>query len=201
MSKIVGYSEKRRNTFSWLAAAIAIIILWVCVWVLFSATHQKPIEPPKTTPTTASTTTTLQKIETTLPSIITTSTTLKKEEKKEVKIQSHNGTGSVRVIQSAICRSLANNAPQETASEFMIGSVVYFWTAVEADSVPQTIEHVWINPAGETYFRIDLNVGRPQTSTWSRVSLQAGDSGTWKVRTMADGRVINEKNFVVRKMN
>jgi hypothetical protein len=197
MSKIVGYSEKRRNTFSWLAAAIAIISLWVFAWVLFSATHQKPIEPPKKI-TTTTTTTTIQQTENTIPPIIP-STTLKMGQKKEIKIESHSGIVPVRVVRSAVCRSIANDAPQETASEFKIGEVVYFLTAVEADSVPQTIEHVWINPAGETYFKIDLNVGRPQTSTWSRVTLQAGDSGAWKVRTMSGSKILNEAQFKVSK--
>ncbi len=180
-----------------MAAAAVIIMLWLLAWVMFSATHQKPIETPKKITTT--TTTTLEKVETTTSVAGTTPTTLKTEKKNEVRIESHSGTGPIRVVQGVLCKGLVNNSPQETARDFAVGDVVYFWTAVEADSVPQTIEHVWINPAGQTYFKIDLNVARSQAGTWSRITLQPGDEGTWKVRTMADEKILSETQFKVGK--
>lgn len=88
----------------------------------------------------------------------------------------------------------ANNRPVEDFAEIDRQKVgrVYCYTKVLADNLPQKIEHVWLDPDGNKFAEISLDIKSRPSHTWSYVTLAGRKAGSWQVQIQsADGQIID----------
>lgn len=101
------------------------------------------------------------------------------------------------VSRSAVCTAIQDREPtgtQESGEYTAATGVIYFWTEVQARTVPAALKHVWSHE-GKVAAEIELQVRHARTRTWSTKKIFPG---AWKVEAVdASGQVLQTAEFKI----
>ncbi|HAH05064.1 MAG TPA: hypothetical protein DCM05_00840 [Elusimicrobia bacterium] len=103
----------------------------------------------------------------------------------------------VSVSRSAVCTAIQDREPSGTqeSGAYPVGvGVIYYWTEIQAKTVPIAIKHRW-SREGKVSAEIELSVKNPRTRTWSTKKIVPG---AWKVEVVtAADEVLKSAEFNV----
>jgi len=101
-------------------------------------------------------------------------------------------------IEAIVARDVVDRQPTEGGEVFPadVGHLVC-WTRVSGAEPGSRIEHVWIHEDREVG-RVELEIGGPGWRTWSRKSIPAGWTGSWRVDVVGpDSEILTSVPFRV----
>jgi hypothetical protein len=177
---IAGYRKQPQNPWPRIWAIIAILVM-IFLWTIMNTpsphTPKQPKIPPKST------------------KIIAAQTTV------EVITKTPAST-KVTVVAAAITNALYSGAmPSFNITRFSARTQrIYYYTKIQSEKVPAIVYHVWYSPNGEVASVIPLNLSGANSSTYSYHTVDAEETGTWKVLTRDQNQnVLDSAAFVVAR--
>jgi len=105
----------------------------------------------------------------------------------------------ITVEEVALTSRIESNQPTDSLDSIALKdySKIYFYSKIKCSELPQTIRHVWLNPAGTVVADVRLTITDESADTWSYVNLNGAKSGNWEIQVRdTDGNVISGSNFV-----
>ena len=104
---------------------------------------------------------------------------------------------SVAVV---LTNNVVDRAPQDTVTTLAApaeADTVYLWTRVSGAEPGTVLHHVWFK-GDEQVADVELTINGSPWRTWSRKTIGAGDTGSWRVEVRdAAGTVLQTVSFTV----
>ncbi|MBU0501926.1 MAG: DUF2914 domain-containing protein [bacterium] len=198
MSKFVGYTQNKSRTPWQIGLTLFLVLIVVFfLWIISLDPVRQNEKSLVVTTTVGQTSTTKGLVQPSATTTIgqirvepaSTTTTL-----KQVVLDAGKGA----VIEQKFSKGMKNHQPGAASAEFSPGEKVYYYTVVNFDHTPREITHVWINPAGEQHFALNLTISRKPGRTWSMITLPPQSKGKWTAKVMLEGRELARKSFTVK---
>jgi hypothetical protein len=177
MTKLAGYA--RRPEAKWPYVLVITLVLLVCVAVLLAFVPEEGQKAP------------VKEAKKTIP-VIQPAT-------QETKVASPAESAGITVEKMVFTSEIDDrNHPMDSLKNISLKEhgTVYCYTRVSCLDIPQSIRHVWVNPAGGVAADVKLNVSRRPVDTYSYISLYGAKTGKWEfqVRTV-DDKIVARRSF------
>ena len=103
-------------------------------------------------------------------------------------------------VEAILTNGVVDRAPQDTATTIAApaeADTVYLWTRVSGAEPGTVLHHVWFK-GDEQVADVELTINGSPWRTWSRKTIQAGETGPWRVEVRdAAGAVLQTVSFTV----
>jgi hypothetical protein len=103
-------------------------------------------------------------------------------------------------VEAILTNGVVDRAPQDTATAIAApaeADTVYLWTRVSGAEPGTVLHHVWFK-GDEEVADVELTINGSPWRTWSRKTIAAGDTGSWRVEVRdAGGTVLQTVSFTV----
>ena len=199
MSKIIGYTSKKDPKWLYIVLSLlGIIILFTLIFIITlardwieSEVNKRSLAATTTKTLSVSTTTTVVKVV-----IPTTTLAVKKSEP----VQTEENEAGITVEKIVFASDIDGNLPADNLDQVSAAEQgkIYCYTRVNSQTLPQVIHHVWIDPDGQSFADIELDLSHNPADTWSYISLAGEKTGDWELQVQTtDGTVLAKRNFKV----